>query len=99
MKLGHRKIRSNVNDLNRFHDEGPEVTTLSNSCWRLLLLVVSYLFDVPEGKHKSGVRHGATVYRSCIRCFGSREGFRSMDCAVNMSTAVTLNARENTRWP
>lgn len=52
------------------------------------------IFDLPEGKDISGVRHGTMVSRLCIWCLVSRQEFGSMEGAARRDMEGTLRARE-----
>lgn len=76
-------------------DEGFKITTSGSSCWKLVLLALSYCGNISEDSDISmyGMRI-QTLDTHCIQCLDSCKTFVSINCAGNRSTAGTLSARK-----
>lgn len=92
IKVGHRRIRSNLDGLFSCHDEGIGWTTSCSSCCILVQFVVPFCCELSEGKELSDVEHGITMDCLCIRCLPILEAFCNMNCAMNRNMARTLHA-------
>lgn len=93
MKVVQKGTGSFLDGHSMSQDEYFEVTTWRSSCWRLILFVLPYCYDISKGLDMSIVHHGTTVDRPCIECLVLREAFWSMNWAVIQSIAITWSAR------
>lgn len=67
-----------------------------DSCWKLLLGLVSYHSDIFEGRNMCSVQHGTLVSQLYVQCLLSYEGFDSTNGANRLIIDRGPWAGENT---
>lgn len=94
MEVLQKTMKSILVGLYRGDDQGFEVTLMSSSCWKLVLFVVPYCFDILERKDTSGMEHETLVHRLCVRFFVPCELFCHMNGGDLRNMEETLSAQE-----
>lgn len=74
-------------------EEGFGASSLTDSCWKLFPVMISYCCDMPEGIYMSFVYHGATA-RLCIWSPVNGQEIRIMETATRWNMEVELRAWE-----
>lgn len=87
------------NGLCTWQDESFEVHTSIDSCWKVILVFVSYFWaccDISEGLYISSVRHKIMVSRPTIWCLVSHTEVGSVEDASGQDMKGTLRGGKNT---
>lgn len=77
-------------------DEGSEVSTSRDSCWKLSPVMVSYCCDIFDWEAISIVRHETMVSRLCFRYLLSPEDCERMNGVTNQDLEKELRAGKRT---